>query len=69
MPQIKYAFYLSHTVTFNVKRHLKRSNLHLNDHGIFALEVFKRFLNNFNTVWLQNKHNLFTAGHGSVFCL
>ena len=35
----------------NVIRHLKRSNLHLNDHGISALvRNFKNFLNNFDSV-------------------
>ena len=35
----------------NVKRHLNRSNLHLNDNGISALvRNFKNFLNNFESV-------------------
>ena len=51
----------------NVKRHLNRSNLHLNDNGISALvRNFKNFLNNFESVWLQSKHNLLTTGHGSL---
>ena len=51
----------------NAKRHLNKSNLHLNDHGISALvRNFKNFLNNFDSVLLQNKHNLFTTGHGSL---
>ena len=51
----------------NVKRHLNRSNLHLNDNGISALvRNFKNFLNNFESVGLRNKHNLLTTGHGSL---
>ena len=51
----------------NVKRHLNRSNLHLNDNGISALvRNFKNFSNNFESVGLQNKHNLFTTGHGPL---
>ena len=51
----------------DVKWHLNRSNLHLNDHGISALaRNFKNFLNSFDSVWLQNKQNLFTIGHGSL---
>ena len=35
----------------NAKRHLNRSNLHLNDNGISALvRNFKNFLNNFESV-------------------
>ena len=35
----------------NVKQHLNRSNLHLNDHGISALvRNFKNFLKNFDSV-------------------
>ena len=48
----------------NVKQHLNRSNLHLNDHGISALvRNFKNFLSNFDSVCLKNMHNLFTDGH------
>ena len=38
----------------------------LSDNGISALvRNFKNFLNKFGSVWLQNKHNLFTTtGHG-----
>ena len=51
----------------NVKRHLNRSNLRLNNNGISALvRNFKKFLKNFDSVWLQNKDNLFTTGHGSL---
>ena len=51
----------------NIKPHLNRRNLHLNDHGISALvKSFKNFLNNFDSVLLQNKHNLNTAGRGSL---
>ena len=47
----------------NVKQHLTRSNLHRNDHDI---SVFKLFLNNFKSIWLQKKHNVLIAGHGSL---
>ena len=51
----------------NIKPHLNRRNLHLNDHGISALvKNFKNFLNNFDSVLLQNKHNLNTASRGSL---
>ena len=30
------------------------------------LRNVKNFLNNIDSVWLQNKHNLFTTGHGSL---
>ena len=51
----------------NVKQHLNSSNLHLNGNGISALvRNFKNFSNNFELVWLQKKHNLFTTGHGSL---
>ena len=49
----------------NVKQHLNRSNIHLNDHSISAL-ISKNYLNNFESVCLQNKHNLFTVSHGSL---
>ena len=55
----------------NVRRHLNRNNLHLNDNGISALvRNFKKFLNNFELIWLQNKYNLFITGNGSLsFCV
>ena len=51
----------------NVKWHLNKSDLDLNDNGISAIvRNFKNFLSNFESVWLQNKHNLFASGHGSL---
>ena len=50
----------------NVKRNLNRSNLHLNDHVISALVRNFNFLNNFDSVCLQTKYNLFSAGHFSL---
>ena len=42
----------------NPKRHLKRSRLHLNDAGVsLFVRNFRDFLNNFDKIWLQNKHN------------
>ena len=52
----------------NVKRHLiKRSNLHPNDHGLPALvRNSKNFLNNFDSVCLQNILNLFMDDRDSL---
>ena len=43
----------------NPKRYLSRCRLHLND-AVVSLFVrnFRDFLNNFDKIWLQNKHNL-----------
>ena len=46
----------------NFKRHLNRSNLHLNDHDMCAFKLFK---NNFESISLQKNNNMFIAGHGS----
>ena len=43
----------------NPKRHLNRSRLHLNDAGVsLFVRNFRDFLNNFDKILLQNKHNL-----------
>ena len=43
----------------NPKRHLNRSRLYLNDVGVsLFVRNFSDFLNNFDKIRLQNKHNL-----------
>ena len=50
----------------NPKRHLNRSRLHLNDAGVsLFVRSFREFLNNFDKIWLQNKHSL--ATYSSLF--
>ena len=50
----------------NPKKHLNRSRLHLNDAGVsFFVRNFRDFLNNFDKILLQNKHNI--AAYSSLY--
>ena len=50
---------ISNEDIYNPKRHLNRSRLHLNDADVsLFVKNFRDFLNNFEKIWLQNKHSL-----------
>ena len=50
----------------NVKRHLNKGKLHLNDTGISRfVKNFRDFLNIFETTWHESPHNLFNVSSSS----